>query len=43
MKGRKELYQKLGKKLDETVEIREEPAAFFKRLGLPSDPNGPKR
>lgn len=43
MKGRKELYEKLGRKTDETVEIREEPAAFFKRLGLPPDPNQAKR
>ncbi len=41
MKGRKELYDKLGRKSDKTVEIREEPAAFFKRLGLPADPNKP--
>jgi regulator of RNase E activity RraA len=43
MKGRKELYEKLGRKLDETVEIREEPAVFFKRLGLPADPNQPQK
>lgn len=41
MKGRKELFEKLGKKIDQTVEIREEPATFFKRLGLPLDPNKP--
>lgn len=39
MKGRKALYEKLGRKLDATVEITEEPTAFFKRLGLPADPN----
>jgi 4-hydroxy-4-methyl-2-oxoglutarate aldolase len=39
MKGRKELYKKLGRKIDSTVDIKEEPAAFFKRLGLPVDPN----
>lgn len=41
MKGRKELYDKLGRKIDQTVEIREEPATFFTRLGLPADPNKP--
>ncbi|MBC7873693.1 MAG: RraA family protein, partial [Ferruginibacter sp.] len=40
-KGRRALYEKLGKKLDETVAVREEPAVFFKRLGLPADPNKP--
>ena len=39
IEGRRALYQKLGRTLDETVEIREEPAAFFKRHGLPADPN----
>lgn len=27
--------------LNETVKIRETPAEFFKRLGLPEDPNKP--
>jgi 4-hydroxy-4-methyl-2-oxoglutarate aldolase len=39
--GRRELYENLGYELDETVELREEPAAFFRRLGLPPDPNIP--
>ncbi len=39
MKGRRELYEKLGREMDETVEIPEEPAEFFKRHGLPPDPN----
>ncbi|WP_439487755.1 RraA family protein [Algoriphagus sp.] len=39
MKGRKSHYEKLGMELDETVQIKEEPAAFFERLGLPVDPN----
>jgi regulator of RNase E activity RraA len=39
MKGRKELYEKLGRKTDQTVEIREEPTEFFNRLGLPPNPN----
>jgi regulator of RNase E activity RraA len=43
MKGRKELYEKLGRKIDRTVEVREEPAVFFKRLGLPADPNQPQK
>ncbi|MDR1557045.1 MAG: hypothetical protein LBS88_08460 [Tannerellaceae bacterium] len=39
MKGRKRWYEELGRELDETVIIREEPATFFKRLGLPENPN----
>lgn len=39
IKGRRALYEKLGRKMDETVATREEPATFFKRLGLPADPN----
>ena len=39
MKGRRQWYEELGRPLDETVIIREEPAAFFKRLGLPENPN----
>lgn len=41
IKGRKEFYEKLGRKVDETVENREEPSAFFIRLGLPPNPNQP--
>ena len=41
MKGRKELYKKTGRTIDETVDDREEPEAFFSRLGLPADPNKP--
>jgi regulator of RNase E activity RraA len=39
IKGRRALYEKLSRKIDETVDNREEPSAFFKRLGLPLDPN----
>lgn len=39
IKGRKALYEKLGREMDDTVEDREEPADFFKRHGLPPDPN----
>lgn len=39
--GRRQFYDSLGMKYDETVEIREEPAKFFKRMGLPEDPNRP--
>lgn len=39
MKGRKKWYEETGRKLDKTVIIQEEPATFFKRLGLPEDPN----
>jgi len=41
IQGRRALYDKLGFEYDETVEIREEPAKFFKRLGLPENPNRP--
>ena len=39
IEGRRELYKSLGMPLDDTVREREEPPAFFKRLGLPEDPN----
>ncbi len=39
--GRRRLYERLGFEFDETVRIREEPEVFFKRLGLPPDPNRP--
>lgn len=41
IRGRRALFEKLGMKMNETVEIRETPAEFFKRLGLPVDPNKP--
>jgi len=40
--GRRALYKELGLPMDSTVEIREDPAAFFIRLGLPADPNKPQ-
>lgn len=39
MKGRKAYYEELGRELDDTVILTEEPAVFFKKLGLPEDPN----
>ena len=39
--GRRRLYERLGFEYDETVERREEPGEFFRRLGLPADPNKP--
>ncbi len=39
IEGRRKLYEKLGMEQDETVAPREEPAAFFRSLGLPPDPN----
>ena len=39
--GRRQFYDSLGMEYDETVEIREEPAKLFKRMGLPEDPNRP--
>lgn len=41
MVSRRNHYEALGRPLDETVIILEEPEAFFKRLGLPPDPNKP--
>lgn len=41
MAGRSALYEKLGLEPDETVIVRETPEVFFKRLGLPADPNKP--
>ena len=39
--GRRYFYEQLGLPFDDTVEIREEPESFFKRLGLPLNPNQP--
>jgi len=39
MAGRKIEYEETGRELDASVIIREEPDDFFKRLGLPIDPN----
>jgi regulator of RNase E activity RraA len=39
MEGRRTLYEELGLEFDETVRLREEPEAFFERLGLPVNPN----
>ena len=41
IKGRRALYENTERDFDETVELPEEPASFFKRLGLPEDPNKP--
>jgi 4-hydroxy-4-methyl-2-oxoglutarate aldolase len=41
IEGRRALYEELGLEFDDTVRIREEPAEFFRRLGLPEDPNNP--
>ena len=37
--GRRALYQELGLEFDDTVRIRETPEDFFRKLGLPADPN----
>jgi regulator of RNase E activity RraA len=39
--GRREFYQNLNLPMDETVRERERPEAFFRRLGLPANPNQP--
>lgn len=41
IRGRRALFEKLEMEFNETVELREPPAEFFKRLGLPEDPNKP--
>jgi regulator of RNase E activity RraA len=40
IRGRRELYQRLGRPLDATVQLVE-PRELFRRLGLPLDPNAP--
>ena len=40
IRGRRELYQRLGRPLDATVQFVE-PRELFQRLGLPLDPNAP--
>ncbi|MDD4591136.1 MAG: hypothetical protein PHG06_12030 [Parabacteroides sp.] len=39
MRGRRAYFESLGMESNPTVEIKETPAEFFKRLGLPEDPN----
>jgi regulator of RNase E activity RraA len=39
IEGRRDLYEKLGREIDETVANRPAPNEFFKSLGLPEDPN----
>lgn len=39
--GRRYFYEQLGLPFDDTTELREDPATFFRRLGLPADPNKP--
>jgi len=41
IEGRRRFYQELGLAFDDTTELREDPVAFFRRLGLPADPNRP--
>lgn len=41
MVSRRRHYETLDRPLDDTVIVPEEPEAFFKRLGLPPDPNKP--
>ena len=39
MANRRGAYKSTGRNMDETVTVRETPEQFFKRLGLPADPN----
>lgn len=41
IKGRRELFEKTGRAYDQTVAVPEDPATFFKKHGLPEDPNKP--
>jgi 4-hydroxy-4-methyl-2-oxoglutarate aldolase len=41
IEGRRRFYQELGLAFDDTTELREDPVAFFRRLGFPADPNRP--
>lgn len=41
IQGRRKFYESLGMEYDESVKNHEEPAKFFKLLGLPEDPNRP--
>jgi regulator of RNase E activity RraA len=41
IKGRRLLYESLGRELDKTVETPMDPVEFFKKHGLPLDPNQP--
>ena len=41
IEGRRYFYEQLGLPFDDTTELREDPVSFFKRLGLPEDPNKP--
>ena len=41
MANRRAIYKERGLELDDTVREREAPEEFFRRLGLPEDPNVP--
>lgn len=41
MANRRAIYEQRGLELDHTVRERESPEEFFRRLGLPEDPNAP--
>lgn len=43
IEGRRHFYQQLGRPFDATTEKREKPESFYKRLGLPENPNDPRR
>lgn len=43
MKGRRHFYEELGMEIDETVADRPEPEEFFRSLGLPENPNDPRK
>jgi 4-hydroxy-4-methyl-2-oxoglutarate aldolase len=41
IQGRRQHYENLGREFDHTTPVLEPPAEFFKRHGLPEDPNKP--
>lgn len=43
MEGRRGFFKELNMAVDETVAERETPEVFFERLGLPENPNDPRK
>jgi 4-hydroxy-4-methyl-2-oxoglutarate aldolase len=41
IQARRQNYKNLGKEFDHTTPLLKPPAEFFKRHGLPEDPNKP--
>lgn len=43
IEGRRHFYKELGREFDATTAKRQAPETFFKELGLPENPNDPRR